>query len=194
MIRLYNCFYQETSVRYKELAEKITKRDLTQETCGDGLTMVFTGEGKGKTTAALGTVIRALGQGFKVYICFFMKGEYPYGERNTLSKLPGVTIASFGQETFVFPKNVKEEQIAQAGEALKASREALMSGKYDLVVLDEINVAAAFKLIAVDDVLQLIKDKPKKVELILTGRLVTEMVKIKHPFDKGIQARKGIEY
>jgi cob(I)alamin adenosyltransferase len=187
------------------LAEHMAKRDLTQQNCSDGLTMVFTGEGKGKTTAALGTVVRALGQGFKVYICFFMKGEYPYGERNILSKLQGVTIASYGHDDFVFPKNVKEEQVVQAVQALKASRDALMSGKYDLVVLDEILVAAAFKLISVDEVVQLIKDKPKKVELILTGRLadpqivaiadlVTEMVKIKHPFDKGIQARKGIEY
>ena len=181
------------------------KRDLTSKTPDLGMTMVFTGEGKGKTTAALGTVMRALGQGLKVYICFFMKGDYPYGERNILSKFPDVTIASFGQEEFVNPSNPKAEEIAQARQALAASTEAVLSNKYDLVVLDEINIAAAFKLINVEDIIQLIKDKPKRLELILTGRkadlrvilmadLVTEMLKIKHPFDEGIPGRRGIEY
>jgi cob(I)alamin adenosyltransferase len=187
------------------LTEKRLKRDLSPVSPDRGMVMVFTGEGKGKTTAALGTVMRALGQGLKVYICFFMKGEYPYGERNTLSKLSNVTIASFGQEEFVNPASPKDKDIDQAKQALAASRESILSGKYDLVVLDEINVAAAFKLISVEDVIQLIKDKPEKLELILTGRLadsrvvqmadlVTEMLKIKHPYDQGIPGRKGIEY
>jgi cob(I)alamin adenosyltransferase len=187
------------------LTERLTKRDLTGTSPAKGLVMIFTGEGKGKTTAALGTVIRALGQGLKVYICFFMKGEYPYGERNILRNLPNVTIASFGQEEFVNPANPRAEEIEQAKEALSASIEAIQSGKYDLVVLDEINIATAFDLISVDDVIQLIKNKPENLELILTGRkadpkliqiadLVTEMLKIKHPYDNGIPGRKGIEY
>jgi cob(I)alamin adenosyltransferase len=193
------------NLRYVQLAEKIIKRDLSPKPPGRGLTQVFTGDGKGKTSAALGSAIRALGHGLRVFVIFFMKGDYPYGEYNVLSKLPNITVAQFGQEEFVDPANIKLEQIAQAGQALGAAREAIFSGNYDLVVMDEINVAIAFKLISIDDVVQLIKNKPQNVDLILTGRLadrrlvqiadlVTEMVKIKHPFDEGVLARKGFEY
>ena len=171
----------------------------------DGLVQVFTGNGKGKTSAALGAALRALGHGLKVYIVFFMKGEYPYGERNILSQLPDVDIAGFGGAGLVDPANIKPEEIQQAKQALSAAREAMLSGKYDLLVLDEVNVAIAFKLIELDEVVRLIGEKPQNVELILTGRyahakiieladLVTEMVKLKHPHDKGAPARKGIEY
>jgi cob(I)alamin adenosyltransferase len=187
------------------LTEHLSKRDLSSESPSQGMVMVFTGEGKGKTTAAIGTVIRAIGQGLKVYICFFMKGDYPYGERKTLSKLPNVTQVSFGQEEFVNPASPAPEQIDQARKALSASSEAILSGKYDLVVLDEANVAAAFNLIKVEDLIRIIQNKPRKLDLILTGRkadpriiqmadLVTEMLKIKHPYDSGIPGRKGIEY
>ncbi len=170
-----------------------------------GLVQVFTGDGKGKTTAALGTVIRALGQGRKVYIVFFMKGDYPYGERRILAQLPGVDIDSFGSLDFVEPANVRPEDREQAGLALSAARRAMLSGNYDIVVLDEVNVAVVFGLIPLDKVIRLIKDRPSGVELILTGRkaapelikladLVTECLKIKHPYDRGIGARKGIEY
>ena len=170
-----------------------------------GLVQIFTGNGKGKTTAALGTILRAVGHGLRVYIVFFMKGDYPYSEGNILSKLPNVTIARFGSRQFVNPADVKETEIGQASQALAAAREAVLSGKYDLVVLDEVNVAAAWELVKPDDVIKLVNDKPENVELILTGRyadarliemadLVTEMHKVKHPFDKGIMARKGIEY
>jgi cob(I)alamin adenosyltransferase len=170
-----------------------------------GLVQIFTGEGKGKTTAALGTVLRALGHGLRVYITIFMKGDYPYSEWNILSKMPNVTIARFGFRDFTDPQNVKPEEIEQAKQALTAAREAILSGSYDLVMLDEINVAVAWKLVELDEVVKLIEDKPPNVELILTGRyadielvkmadLVTECLKIKHPYDEGIIARKGIEY
>ena len=170
-----------------------------------GLVQIFTGEGKGKTTAALGTVLRALGHGQRAFIVFFMKGDYPYGEFRILSELPNVEIANFGFRHFTDRNNIKPEEIAQAKLALSTAREAMLSGKFDLVVLDEVNVAVAWKLVELDEVVRLIKDKPKNVELILTGRyadaklikladLVTEMVKIKHPYDKGIKARKGIDY
>jgi cob(I)alamin adenosyltransferase len=175
------------------------------ETKDKGLVQVFTGNGKGKTTAALGTVLRALGHGLRVYIVFFMKGDYDYGEYRALSQLPGVDTASFGLRRFTDPDNISPEEIEQARLALAAARKAIKSGNYDLVVLDEVNVALGFKLIELEDVVKLIQDKPADVELILTGRyadarlieladLVTEMVKIKHPFDQGIKARKGIEY
>ena len=170
-----------------------------------GLVQVFTGDGKGKTSVALGIVLRALGHGLRVYITFFMKGDYPYGERRILTKLPNVDIASFGGKGFIDPANIRPEDIEQAKQALAAARKAMLSGKYDLVVLDEVNLTVAWKLVELDEVVRLIKDKPQNVELILTGRqadtelikladLVTEMLKIKHPYDKGVTARKGIDY
>ena len=188
------------------MSEKVLSHNPSpSESFSRGLVQIFTGDGRGKTSAALGTVLRAVGHGLRVHIVFFMKGDYPYGERNTLSKLPNVTTASFGQMEFVDPANIKPEEIEQAKQALAASREAVLSGNYDIVVLDEVNVAVAFKLVELDEVLKLIKDKPQNVELILTGRqagtelikaadLVTEMLSIKHPYDKKILARKGIEY
>jgi cob(I)alamin adenosyltransferase len=175
------------------------------EPLGQGLVQVFTGDGKGKTSAALGAVIRAAGHGLRVYIAFFMKGDYPYGERNVLSMLPNVNMASFGSAEFVDPANIKPEEIEQAGQALAAAREAMLSGNYDLVVLDEVNLVVAWKLVELDEVIKLISDKPQNVGLIFTGRkadtrliqqadLVTEMLKIKHPYDEGVVAQKGIEY
>ena len=170
-----------------------------------GLVQIFTGEGKGKTSAALGVVLRALGHGLRVCIVAFMKGDYPYGEWEVLSKLSNVKIAKFGFRTFTDPANIKPEEIEQAKQGLAAAREAMLGGNYDLVVLDEVNVATAWKLVELDEVVRLIRDKPPNVELILTGRhadtelvqmadLVTECLKIKHPYDKGITSRKGIDY
>ncbi len=187
------------------MTEKPLFSSSSSEPFTKGLVQVFTGEGKGKTTAALGAVIRALGHGLRVYIVYFMKGDYPYGERNILPKLPNVTVASFGSLEFVDPANVKPEEKEQAKQALAAAREVMLNGNYDLIVLDEVNLAVAWKLIELDEVVRLINDKPQNVELILTGRLadtklvqladlVTEMLKIKHPYDMGITARKGIEY
>ncbi len=172
---------------------------------GKGLVQVFTGNGKGKTTAALGTVLRAVGHGRRVFIVFFMKGDYAYGEYRALARFPNVEISQFGFRKFVDPANIKPEERQQAALALAAAREAVTSGRYDLVVLDEVNVALGYQLVSLDEVLKLITDRPPQVELILTGRyaddrlleaadLVTEMVKVKHPFDKGIPARQGIEY
>lgn len=172
---------------------------------GKGLVQIFTGNGKGKTTAALGTVLRAAGHGLRVFIVFFMKGDYAYGEYGSLAKLPNVVVSSFGFRKLTDPTNIKPEEREQAKLALASARDAILSGDYDLVVVDEINVALSYNLIELEDVIQLIKDKPSNVELILTGRyvdtklvemadLVTEMVKVKHPFDRGIKARKGIEY
>jgi len=178
---------------------------MIDEKKSKGLVQVITGNGKGKTTAALGATLRALGHGWRVYIVFFMKGDYPYGEFSTLAKLPNVEVAKFGFRHFIDPANIKPEEIDQAKQALSAARKAMLSGNYDLVVLDEVNVASAWQLIETDEVIKLIRDKPANVELILTGRyadnkvieladLVTEMVKIKHPYTSGTPARRGIEY
>jgi len=171
----------------------------------EGLVQIFTGDGKGKTSAALGTVVRALGQGLKVCIVVFMKGDYPYSEWKFLSEIPGVTIARFGFTSFTDPSNVKPEEREQAEEALAYAHEAMMSGEYDMVVLDEVNVASGWGLLEVDDVISLVKERPSSVELILTGRsaddrlveiadMVTECRKVKHPYDRGILARRGIDY
>jgi cob(I)alamin adenosyltransferase len=171
-----------------------------------GLVQVFTGAGKGKTTASLGTVLRAAGHGFKILVIFFVKGNSTDGEFNTLPNLPGVEVAKFGLRKWIRdPKNVTPEERAEGQAALEAARKAASSGKYDIIVCDEINIAVYYQLITADDVLQLIKDKAPNTELILTGRnadsrvieaadLVTEMKAVKHPYDKGIMAREGIEY
>ena len=186
------------------MSDKSSYSPLAPEPLPNGLVQVFTGDGKGKTSAAIGEVIRALGHGLKVYIAFFIKGAHPSGEFHILSRLPGVTMARFGSG-FVDPKNIKAEEREGAKKALAAAREAMLSGDYDMVVLDEVNVAVFFELISVDEVLKFIEDKPRGVELILTGRradtrlvqaadLVTECLKIKHPYDMGVAARRGIEF
>jgi cob(I)alamin adenosyltransferase len=187
------------------LGEKASSFNPRSPSVRKGLVQVFTGDGKGKTTAAIGMVIRALGHGLKVYIAFFMKGDYPYGEREILSKLPGVTLESFGSDEFIYPDNIKPEERKAAQDALAAARRAMLGGDYDLVVLDEVSVAVYFKLLEVGEVLELIEAKPEGVELILTGRqadkelvrvadLVTECLKIKHPYDSGVGGREGFEY
>lgn len=170
-----------------------------------GLVEVYTGNGKGKTSAAMGVALRAIGHGQRVHIVYFMKGSYPYGEQSAMSKLPNITFSRFGHQSFVDPKNVTPGEKEEAQKALLAAREAVLSGDYDLVILDEVNVAIAWKLLELDDVVDLINKKPEKVELILTGRyadaklvkladLVTEMLDIKHPYDSGVAARRGIDY
>lgn len=170
-----------------------------------GLLEIFTGNGKGKTSAALGIVLRALGHGLRVHIVYFMKGDYPYGEQKVLSQLPNVSFATFGQLDFVDPANVRPEEREQAGQALKEAQRAMLSGEYDLLVLDEVNVAVAWKLVGLEEVIELIKQKPEGLELIFTGRyadekliesadLVTEMIEVKHPYRKGIISRKGIDH
>jgi len=178
---------------------------MAEKALNQGLVQVYTGNGKGKTTAALGLAARAQGQGLKVHIIFFMKGGYPYGERVSLDQMPNISYQVFGHERFVDPQNILQEDKEQAELAMKSAREAIKSGKYDMVILDEINVASAWKLIDVEDVLKMIKGKPDSVELVLTGRyadprvidkaeLVTEIAEIKHPYKQGIPARRGIEY
>ncbi len=170
-----------------------------------GLIQIYTGDGKGKTTAAIGNIIRALGHDMKVYVAVFMKGNYYYGEWDYLSKLPNIKIERFGLPGLTDPENLKPEEKEQAQLALKKAREAIKSDNYNLVVLDEINIAVAWHLIERDEVLKLLEEKPPRLELILTGRyadselvkkadLVTEMLKIKHQFDTGTPARAGIEF
>jgi cob(I)alamin adenosyltransferase len=169
-----------------------------------GYTQVYTGNGKGKTTAALGLALRAVGRGLKVCFFQFIKGGGPYGEHLSCEKLaPLLTIIQTGRPGWVNTKDITEDRCA-AQEAFAQAREILISGEYDLVVLDEINGAVAFGLLDEAQVLELIRLKPLQVELVLTGRnasesviqaadLVTEMHDIKHYYKAGVPARTGIE-
>jgi cob(I)alamin adenosyltransferase len=169
-----------------------------------GLVQVYTGNGKGKTTAAFGLALRAIGRGLKVYVIQFIKGGFDYGELYIVDKLPNLTLKAFGRGKFIVDKPSKED-IKSAEEALSLAESVVKSGEYDIVILDEINVALNLKLISLERVLGLIKNKPRHVEIVLTGRyapneiieiadLVTEMREVKHPYNKGCQARRGIEF
>ena len=169
-----------------------------------GCVQVYTGNGKGKTTASLGLALRAVGRGLRVCVFQFIKGGGPYGEHLIAEKLaPLFTIIQSGRPGWVNTKDISEDRrVAQEG--LQQARQLLTSGDYDLVVMDEINGAVGFGLIDVEQVLELISLKPPKVELVLTGRnadervmaaadLVTEMREIKHYYQAGVPARSGIE-
>ena len=170
-----------------------------------GLAQVYTGNGKGKTSAAFGLALRAVGRGMRVFMIQFIKGGFDYGELYVVDKLPNLTLKAFGRGKFVTEKPARKEDGELASEALALAEETVKGGRYDVVILDEVNVALSLKLISLEKVLQLIKEKPKHVELVLTGRdapeeiveaadLVTEMREVKHPYKKGFPARKGIEY
>ncbi|MDD2897796.1 MAG: cob(I)yrinic acid a,c-diamide adenosyltransferase [Desulfuromonadaceae bacterium] len=169
-----------------------------------GCVQVYTGNGKGKTTAALGLALRAVGRGLTVCMFQFIKGGGRYGEHLAAEKLaPLLTIIQSGRPGWVNTKDITEDRrVAQ--EAFGQARELLTSGQYDLFICDEINGAVGFGLIDVDQVLELIDRKPEQVELVLTGRnahervvnaadLVTEMREIKHYYTSGVPARTGIE-
>ena len=171
-----------------------------------GFIQVYTGEGKGKTTAALGLVLRALGRGLKVVMIQFLKGDRETGELNMAQSLsPRLLIKPMGREGFVDPDNPSAEDIRLAREALKEA-ERILDGKVcDVLILDEINVAVSLNLVEEGAVLRLMDDRPDNVELILTGRgapasflekadLVTNMEATKHYFDHGVHAREGIEF
>lgn len=168
-----------------------------------GLVQIYTGCGKGKTTASLGLAIRAAGAGLRVYITQFIKGK-DYSELCALKKIKNIKVKQCGRGCFI-TKRPKARDIKCARDGLKSVRKIINSGAYDVVMLDEINVALKLGLVNTKDVIEAIKNKPRTVELVLTGRycpralyrhadLVTEMREIKHPYQKGMQARRGIEY
>lgn len=173
-----------------------------------GLIIIFTGDGKGKTTAALGTALRAAGFNFKVLMIQFVKGKYPYGERTSAKRLaPHFEIIIKGKGYYKLPgDNTPEEEHRRAAqEGLALARERMHSGDYHLIILDEINIAIHTGLLNVKEVLNLLEEKPPSLHLILTGRnahpeliakadLVTEMKEIKHPFKEDILAQKGIDF
>jgi len=167
-----------------------------------GCVQVYTGDGKGKTTAAIGLAVRALGAGLQVYFAQFLKGG-DYSEKRFLETLENLVFRQYGRSGFV-SRNPSDEDRAMARRGLQEAKEALRGGAYDLVVLDEANVACSLGLITKDDVLSLLLERHETTELVLTGRnaspellgaadLVTEMKNVKHYFNSGIPARPGIE-
>lgn len=189
------------------------KQDNTSENSGlprkkhprKGYIQVYTGHGKGKTTAALGLALRAAGHGLHIYIAQFLKGQ-TYGELFSVKKLaPLIKIEQFGRRGFIHvTRNPDEEDIKRAKRGLKKCLEAMLSKKYQIIILDEINVAVYFNLLAEKEVHEFLDQKPLEVEIIMTGRfappsfvkradLVTEMKEKKHYYKKGVRSRDGIE-
>jgi cob(I)alamin adenosyltransferase len=170
-----------------------------------GFVQIYTGNGKGKSTAAIGQAVRAAGFGLKTYIAQFMK-EYPYNELISLKHLSEwISIEQFGGDEFVYKKELPGQvELDKAKKGLQTAKEKMLSGEFELIILDEAIVAIYFKLIETKNLIDIIKAKPEDVELILTGRycpdeliqladLVTEMKELKHYYQKGITSRKGIE-
>jgi cob(I)alamin adenosyltransferase len=169
-----------------------------------GLVIVNTGSGKGKTTAALGAALRAAGTGMHVCIIQFLKGSWKYGELESLKKIPEIEILQMGTG-FTWEKENLDEDRRLARAAWEKCREAVLSGRYGMVIFDEINYVLSYGLLDEDEVIEFIRQRPAGVHLILTGRnapervqetadMVTEMREVKHHFKKGVKAQKGIEY
>ena len=173
-----------------------------------GLVIVYTGNGKGKTTAALGLAIRAVGYEHKVCMLQFIKGSWHYGEMDSSKKLePNFELIAVGKGFvgILDDNSPREEHEKYAAEAVRICREKIFSEKYDVIILDEVNYAITLGLIDVQEIIKIIKEKPSDLDLVLTGRdvkeeiveladLVTEMKEIKHPFKSGIKAKKGIDF
>lgn len=171
----------------------------------DGLVQVYTGNGKGKTTAALGLALRALGHNWRVVVLQFMKSGANCGEIKALHRFPDCQVYQFGREVLVDMNNPDPLDRVLAEQGLTAARQVVREDRCDLLILDEINVALACKLVKEEEVKILLSERPRHMEMVLTGRyaplwliemadLVTEMRQIKHPFEQGIVAREGIEY
>jgi len=178
---------------------------MTAGAIGKGYIQVYTGNGKGKTTAALGLSLRAAGHGLRTVIIQFMKGWIDYGELKGVEMLsPYVEIHQAGRDTFVNRGNPDPEDVRLAREGWELARQAILGKRADIVVLDEINCAVDFGLLPVGEVVDLLRRKPEGVEILLTGRgappefleladLITEMREMKHYYAKGVDARVGVE-
>jgi len=169
-----------------------------------GLIQVYTGDGKGKTTAALGLALRAAGRNMKVLIVQFMK-KWDYGELHSVKLIPNITLETFGTKEFIYKGKAKKIDYEEAEKAFSFGIKGMQSGNYDIVIFDELNMALYYELLDLKEVVKKMKEKPQNVEIVITGRrapeeiieiadLVTEMKEIKHPYQKGVEARRGIEY
>lgn len=175
-----------------------------------GYIQVYTGNGKGKTTASLGLATRALGRGWKVLIVMFTKGGNNYGELNTFLNLAPVLkqkikIVQAGLDRIVYSNNISDEDRKVVSDGWALAKKAILNNEYQMVILDEANIALDLGLIRLDDMLETLKNKPDRMEIVLTGRnakpeiieiahLVSEIQPVKHYWDIGISAREGIEF
>ena len=178
---------------------------MDQEGLTRGLIRIYTGKGKGKTTAALGLAMLAVGHGLKVYILQFLKGRVT-GESQVASRFfPDLTLRFFGRPGFINSRSPAPEDLALVNEGWDLARRILAAGEHDLVILDEINRVMAFGLIPVQEVIEVLNHRAPKVEVVLTGRqapdelidiadIVTEMYPVKHYYQAGVKARRGIEW
>ena len=173
----------------------------------NGYIQIYTGDGKGKTTASLGLALRALGHGWKVLIIQFTKGDSAtsYGEIASSEFLPNLEVVQFGMDRVCYSHNICMDDYREAKKGWEYAKNAINSGEYQLIILDEINICTSMNMIKVSEVRDTLINKPKNLEIVLTGRyahpelkqiahLVTEMKPIKHYFDSGVMARQGIEY
>ena len=178
--------------------------DLKDE---NGLILIYTGNGKGKTTSALGTAFRSIGYNWQVCIVQFVKGDWKYGEMEAVKLVPNIELHQMGRGFCkIMGDNIPESEHRAAAEyALEFATQKMLSGKYELLILDEVFVAISIGILSEQKVIEFLQKKPKRINLILTGRdatekiieiadLVTEMKEIKHPFQKGILSKKGIDY
>lgn len=169
-----------------------------------GYIHIYTGNGKGKTTASIGLGIRAAGAGYKVHMVQFMKGRR-YSELDGLEKVDNFTVSQHGRDEFVSKDNPEQIDIDLAQEGFSYAKKIIKNNEFDMVILDEINVAVDFNLIKLEELLDIIGDKPESLELVLTGRYanpevvkiadyVSEVLEIKHPYQQGVEARKGVDF
>ncbi|HEX7818970.1 MAG TPA: cob(I)yrinic acid a,c-diamide adenosyltransferase [Nitrososphaeraceae archaeon] len=179
-----------------------------ESSSNDGIVIVYTGNGKGKTTASLGVALRAIGHGLRVCMVQFIKGEWHYGELNSIKKLEPdfeLIVAGKGFIGIIDDDHAFEEHVRAARTALDIVEQKISLDTFDIVILDEINYAVQLGLLQLADVLKILKNRPKHLSLILTGNhaceeiikladLVTEMKEIKHPYKKGIKAKRGIDF
>ncbi len=199
---------QELNARHAEkMAKKKAARDkiLATKTIQKGLLIVHTGKGKGKSTAAMGLAVRAIGNGMKVGIVQFVKGVWETGERVVLDKFPDLCVIKAMGEGFTWETQDRERDIAAARQAWEMAKQMINDPSYKMVILDELNIVLRYDNLPLDEVLEVLSNKPEMLHVAVTGRnakdelieiadLVTEMTQIKHPFRSGVKAQIGIEF
>ncbi|MFT6656930.1 cob(I)yrinic acid a,c-diamide adenosyltransferase [Maritalea sp.] len=203
-----NMSEEELNARHADkMKKKKVARDkiIATKTIEKGLTIVHTGKGKGKSTAAFGMAFRALGNGMKVAVVQFVKGKWGTGERNVLDKFPDqVTLATMG-EGFTWETQDRQRDIDAARAAWEQAKEFILDDKHDMVLCDELNIVLRYDYLPIEEILEVLEQKPEMKHVIITGRnakdelvefadLVTDMTQIKHPFRSGVKAQVGIEF
>jgi len=203
-----NMTEDELNARHAEkMAKKKAARDkiLATKTIEKGLLIVHTGKGKGKSTAAMGLAVRAIGNGMKVGIVQFVKGVWETGERVVLDKFPDLCVIKAMGEGFTWETQDRERDIAAARQAWEMAKEMINDPSFNMVILDELNIVLRYDNLPLDEVIEVLQNKPEMLHVAVTGRnakdelieiadLVTEMTQIKHPFRSGVKAQVGIEF